>query len=267
MARSFQSVAITGASAGLGRALALELARRPGVRLYLSARDEARLAQVAAACRARGAGVETASVNVRDAAAVRAWLTACDRAMEGAYPLDLVIANAGVITGRAAGRVCEDAGAAADLVATNLGGAVATATAAGELMAPRGRGTIALVSSLAAFFPHADAPAYSASKAGVTAFATALDEALAADGVAVAVIHPGHVETAQTARQHGALPMMIAPEAAARRILAGLSRGRRRISFPLSLRVLLGLHGLLPRRLRHAINRPFRFHISDDSPG
>ncbi len=256
--RSFQSVAITGAGAGLGRALALELAR-PGVRLFLGGRTGARLDEVAMACRIRGAGVETAFVDVRDAAAVSDWLAACD----GVHPLDLVIANAGVLTGRAAERRCEDACAAADLVATNLGGVVATATAAADLMAPRGRGTIALVSSLAAFFPHADAPAYSASKAGVTAFATALDEAVAADGLVISVVHPGHVQTGQTARQNGALPMMVSPEAAARRIVAGLARGRRRITFPLRLRLLIGLHGALPRRLRHAINRPFRFHVSD----
>lgn len=258
---SFQSVAITGAGAGLGRALALELAR-PGARLFLAGRNTARLAEVATACRARGAGVATASVDVRDAAAVCAWLADCD----GAHPLDLVIANAGVLTGRAAARRCEEPLAAAELVATNLGGVVATATAAADLMAPRGRGTIALVSSLAAFFPHADAPAYSASKAGVTAYATALDEAVAADGLVISAVHPGHVETGQTARQAGALPMMVSPEAAARRIVAGLARGRRRISFPLRLRLLLGLHAALPRRLRHAINRPFRFHLSDGPP-
>jgi short-subunit dehydrogenase len=233
------------------------------VRLFLCARTGSRLDAVAAACRERGAEVETRTVDVRDAIAVRDWLGQCD----ASRPLDLMIANAGVLTGRAADARTEDALAAADVVATNLSGAVVSATAAAALMAPRGRGQIALISSLAAFFPLADAPAYSASKAGLTAFATALDEAVAPAGLIVTVIHPGHVETAQTAHQQGALPMMVSPEVAARRIVAGLVRGKRRVSFPLTLRVLLGLHGVLPRRLRHAINRPFRFHISDPHDG
>ncbi len=240
----------------------MELAQ-PGVRLFLCARTEARLDDVAAACRERGAEVDTLKVDVRDAKVVRDWLGQCD----ASRPLDLMIANAGVLTGRAADARIEDALAAADVVATNLSGAVVSATAAAALMEPRGQGQIALISSLAAFFPHADAPAYSASKAGLTAFATALDEAVASAGLIVTVVHPGHVDTGQTARQQGALPMVVSPEVAARRIVAGLVRGRRRITFPLSLRFLIGLHGALPRRMRHAINRPFRFHISDASDG
>lgn len=233
------------------------------MRLFLCARTGARLDDVAAVCRDRGAEVETRTVDVRDARAVRDWLGHCD----ASCPLDLMIANAGVLTGRAADARIEDALAASDVIATNLAGAVVSATAAAALMERRGRGHIALISSLAAFYPHADAPAYSASKAGLTAFAAALDEAVAPAGLVVSVVHPGHVETRQTARQQGALPMMIAPEDAARRIVAGLARGRRRISFPLPLRVLLGLHAALPRRLRHAINRPFRFHITDPREG
>src|SRR3989338_7723253 len=88
------SILITGASSGLGRALAV-LYARPGVRLHLSGRDSARLAEAHAACGAKGANVEVSTVDVADRAAMNAWVAHAD----ATRALDLVIANAGISGG------------------------------------------------------------------------------------------------------------------------------------------------------------------------
>ena len=89
-----QSVAITGASSGLGASLAKAFAG-PGVTLGLIGRDAARLATTAEACTQRGATVRVGAIDVTDAPALGAWLVAHDKAA----PLDLLIANAGISAG------------------------------------------------------------------------------------------------------------------------------------------------------------------------
>ncbi|MDB5382439.1 MAG: dehydrogenase, partial [Rhodospirillales bacterium] len=117
MAYPWRSIAITGASSGLGRALAQALAA-PGVTLHLSARDPGRLAETAVTCRARGATVHETSLDVRDATATEAHLRA-------AGPLDLVIANAGISAGT--GGLTEAADQARTIIETNVQGVLNTA--------------------------------------------------------------------------------------------------------------------------------------------
>src|SRR3954462_13397193 len=91
MTKTFASIVITGASSGIGEALALDYAA-PGIALALSGRDAARLQAVAEACRAKGATVDSGNVDVVDKAALAAWLIQFDEA----HPVDLLIANAGI---------------------------------------------------------------------------------------------------------------------------------------------------------------------------
>ena len=116
--RGFGSVLLTGASSGIGRAMALECAR-PGALLHLSGRDPLRLEAAASACRARGAEARTATLDVRDGDAMAAWIA-------GAGRLDLVVANAGVSAGTGDGAPETHAQARA-LFATNLDGVLNTA--------------------------------------------------------------------------------------------------------------------------------------------
>ncbi len=159
MTRAFASILITGASSGIGAALAQHYAA-PGIRLALQGRDRVRLDAVAAACRGRGAAVATAVLDVTDHAALAAWIAA----MDDAGPLDLVVANAG-ISGGSSG-AAEGEAQARRIFAVNVDGTLATLYPALARMRRRGTGTIALMSSLAGFRGVPGAPAYTASKAG-----------------------------------------------------------------------------------------------------
>ncbi len=264
MARSSpRSVAITGAGSGIGAELARCYAA-PGRTLFLAGRNAGRLREVAETCRGLGATAEVTPVDVRDGSAVGAWV----EAIEAAGPLDLMIVNAGIFGGRPDQASFEPGRQAADIIATNLTGAIHCAAAVAPRMAERGRGHIALISSLAAHLPAADAPGYSASKAGLTAYGEALREDLAAHGVRVTLIHPGHVETAQTRVHVGPLPLMITPGAAARRIFRALEAGRSGLSFPRLAWAWVRLCTVLPWRLRARLNRPARFTVRrGDGPG
>lgn len=194
-----------------------------------------------------------------DARAAGAWIAE----IEASGPLDLLIVNAGVFGGRRKRDHLEPSGEAASILAINLVGAIAVAEAAARGMIARRQGHIALVASLAAWHPLADAPAYSASKAGLLAWGEAMRESMAPHGVRLSIVLPGHISTQQTARQSGALPLMMRPDEAARRIKAGLDRGRALIAFPRRLALLIKLGRLAPWRLRAWLGRSHRFHVDD----
>jgi short-subunit dehydrogenase len=252
-------VVITGASAGLGRALALEYAG-PERTLALIGRDPARLADTAAAARARGAAVETLACDLCQGTAGADFVSA----FAAAHPIDLMIVNAGVFSGHHPEREMEDAAEIVSVLRTNLEAAVLTIAAALPAMRARRQGRIALIGSIAAIHPLADAPAYSASKAGLMAYGEALREWLAPDSVKVSLIYPGHIETGQTARHIGALPLLHAPAAAAARIRRGLDRGRAHIAFPRRLAYLARAGRLVPWQVRAYFARPHRFTVKRD---
>ena len=133
------NVLITGASSGIGEALALECAKR-GDRLSLCGRNRERLDAVADACRAAGATVCADTVDVADEAAMRNWIVSCD----AAAPLDRVFANAGVGTG------IEDEANVRRTFATNVGGVVNAVLPAIEAFRRRGNGgQIVITASIA----------------------------------------------------------------------------------------------------------------------
>lgn len=249
-------IALTGASSGIGAALVLEFARR-GCTFSLFARRVDRLEEVAEAARKRGAAVHCEAGDVREAKAVEQWYAAAHERQ----PVDLLIANAGIFDGVGPNNRLETSHEAEQLVATNLLGAIYTAQAALPRMMERRRGHIAFISSLAARLPAADAPSYSASKAGLAAYAEALREYLLAYDVHVSTVLPGHVQTAQTALHQGPLPMILPVAVAARQIRRGLEQQRAIISLPRRASVLVGVARLLPWRLRARANANSRFTV------
>lgn len=239
-------ILITGASSGIGAALARGTAR-PGRRLVLGGRDEARLSEVGAACRAAGADVATAAVDVADRAAMEAWIAATD--ME--IPLDLVVANAGISAGTGGGG--ESAEQARRIMAINVDGVLNTVLPAAAAMRRRGRGQLAVMSSLGAFSGFPGAPAYCASKATVRVWGEALRAELAADGVGVSVICPGFVKTPMTDVNRFRMPFRIDADRAAAIILRGLERNRGRIAFPLPMYATVRLIAALPDGVRNRL--------------
>ncbi len=237
------TVLITGASSGLGRALALACAR-PGAVLHLSGRDPARLdATVAEAC-ARGAEAHPRVVDVADAEAMAAWIG-------GAGRLDLVVANAGVSAGPGAGGT-EQAEQVRRIFAVNLGGVLNTVLPALAAMraqppGPDGvRGRIVAVASVAAFTPAPGAASYCASKAAVDAWVVATAATARPLGVLMTSACPGYIRTAMTAGNRFPMPGLMDADRAAAIILRGVAAGRRRVAFPWWLAALARLTGALP---------------------
>jgi short-subunit dehydrogenase len=222
-----RTVLITGASSGIGAALAEALAA-PGRRLALGGRNAQRLAAVAERCRAAGAEPAPMAIDLRHGDRLRAWIAA-------EPPPDLLIANAGVSGGSAG---------SAEIVAVNLQAAIDTVEAALPRM--RAPAQIALMSSLAGFNGMPSAPVYCASKAAVRIYGDALRARLRGHGIAVSTICPGFVATPLTARNPFPMPLLMTSQDAARRILRGLARRRAMIAFPRRLYWLARLTALLP---------------------
>jgi short-subunit dehydrogenase len=253
-----RTVVITGASRGLGRALALAYAA-PGRRLALLARNQELLRYTARLCEMRGAQVLQKTCDVTDQEAMGAFVAA----VEAGGPIDLAIANAGDFWGNGPNGALEPLARALGLIKVNLDGAIVTVNSVLPLMRDRKQGQIALIASLAALNPLADAPAYSASKAGLAAYGAALREMLAPEGIAVSIVCPGHIDTDHTEVQVGPLPLLMLPDEAARIVAAGLARRRGLIAFPRRLVWLIRLGWLLPWQLRARLQRPLRFHVSN----
>jgi len=234
-----RSVLITGASSGIGEALALEYAA-PRMHLWLSGRNTDRLGAVAGLCREKGAEVSAETIDVADAAAMTCWITACDELAS----LDLVIANAG-IAGRGPGQEA-DAPTTDTLFDVNIGGVLNTVQPALHRMRARGTGQIAIMSSLASFRGFPGAPAYSASKAAVRVWGEALRGRHKDDGIAVNVICPGFVVSRITDSNEFSMPLLMTADRAARIIRRGLARDKARIAFPWPMYLVSWLMGVLP---------------------
>lgn len=249
------SALITGATSGIGRALALELAGL-GVVLHLGGRDAARLAAIEAECQARGAEVHTRIVDVRDMTAMEAWIASRGR-------LDLVIANAGIAAGTPRGQT-ETAAQTRAVFATNLDGALNTllpaiAAMRGQMPAPDGtRGRIAVIASIAAFFASPGAASYSASKAGIDAWMVAMAPPMAAEGITLTSVCPGFIRTPMTATQGGRMPGILDADVAARRMLRGILAGRTRVVFPAWLACIARTLDLLGPRVLATLIRIIR---------
>lgn len=256
-----RGIVITGASKGLGRALAIEYAA-PGVALTLIGRDPARLDEVAAAAGARGARVRTGQIDVRDREAMQAFLIASD----DADATDCVIASAGVTMVTPASGAVEDLTRSQDLFDINLNGMMNTLAPLAPRMRARRRGQIALFGSIAAFAPPPDSPTYAASKAAIVAFALATRALYHADGVSVSVVCPGFVDTDMTSSYDSAKPFLVSVDEAVRRIRFGLARRRAVIAFPRRLYYAARFQQMLPEPLRRRILLAFRATARPQAP-
>jgi short-subunit dehydrogenase len=230
---------ITGASTGIGRALAIALAGR-GVKVAASARSAERLAELAR----DHPGITPLPLDVTDAAAVA---RAARDVAATLGPLGLVVLNAGVWEPMSARSF--SAAKAQRSMAVNYLGVVNGIEAVLPRMLERGAGHIAMVASVAGYRGMGPTAAYGPTKAAVINLAETLRNDLAARGVAVSVINPGYVETPMTSVNKFPMPFIISAEDAARRIIRGLERGKFEIAFPWQLVALMKLGRLMPNPL------------------
>jgi short-subunit dehydrogenase len=237
MAETWHTAWVTGASSGIGRALALTLARS-GVKVAASARSADRLAELA---RLDG-NILPHALDVRDAAATAAVVRDIASRLG---PIDLAVLNAGV--GELMPLRSFSAAKAREAMEVNYLGIVNGVEALLPAMLERGSGHIAMMASAGGYRGlAASGAAYGPSKAAVIHLAESLRNGLAAHGIAVSVINPGFVATAMTAGNRHPMPFILDADDAAQRIVRGLRKRRFEIAFPWQLVALLKLLRLMP---------------------
>lgn len=234
---------ITGASSGIGEALAIECAKR-GDTLFLCGRNAQRLEQVVRRCRALNASTYGTVLDVTDREAVEAWIQASDVIA----PIDRVFANAGIGTGE------ENEENVRRTFAVNVGGTLNVVLPAIELFRPRSTGQIIITASIAGYGPLKSCPSYSATKSCLKTWGLGLRGMLSSSGIKVSVVCPGFVRSRITDRNTCPMPFFMEADQAARTILNGVRRNVGLIAFPWQMRFATWLLSVLPFRLNEWIN-------------
>ena len=237
--RRYKSILITGASSGIGEALAERYAA-PDIFLALSGRNRLRLEGVADKCRQYGAKVEPQVIDVTDQTAMKAWILSADTR----HTLDLVIANAGV-SAETTGRV-ETSEITQRLLDVNVQGVLNTVFPVLDQMLERNTGQVAFMSSLAGYRGLPSAPAYSASKAWAKSYAEGLRGKYAQAGIGISVICPGFVKSGITDHNTFVMPFLMDSAKAAKIIEKGLTRNKACISFPFPMNAAAWLMQTMP---------------------
>ena len=236
-----KTVLITGATGGIGRALALQYAE-PDKVLILLGRNETVLTELADRCREQGSRAITLAIDLRDRTTLMDRLSL----LCNTEPVDLAIVNAGVNTNIGQDGAGEQWPAVEELLEVNIMAGMATVHAILPSMRRRGQGQIALISSLAAYHGLPLTPSYSASKAALKTYGEALRGWLAPEGIRVNVVMPGYVQSDMCHAMPGPKPFLWSAERAARVIRSGLAADRPRISFPFPLNLGTWFLAVLP---------------------
>lgn len=245
----FPLALVTGASSGIGRALALQLAAQGSVVLALARRAsrlEALATQLPAGCGGRIVPLVADLLQIDDTIEI------VQGAMATHGVFDLVIAAAGVGDSRPPEEVRW--AHIQPVIQTNFVGAVAVLSTVAPEMVARRRGTLVGISSLAAAFGVSHAAAYSASKAGLSTWIAGTRAGLRPHGVHLLDVRPGYVRTEMTAGLQS-MPLAVEAEDAAQRILAAAAAGRRSLRFPWPIALSMAALAALPAPLLDAINQ------------
>jgi short-subunit dehydrogenase len=245
----WRTALVTGASSGIGEALAWRLATA-GVEVAVAARRRDRLDELVARIAAEGGRARAIEMDVTRPDETVERVRQVDDAFGG---LDLVVANAGLGRPQSALTLGWEEGR--EVFATNFTGAMATLTAVLPRMVARGRGHLVGISSVAIYAPTPGGSAYRATKAGLTAFLENLRAELGASGVAVTAVHPGFVRTAIADAFAVEPPFVLGADEAARRIVRKLRKAPARIDFPWPVVWMMRLMGAVPAVLRDPVVR------------
>lgn len=234
---------VTGASSGIGAALARELAKR-GWKVGLVARRAELLDTLVAEIRAAGGDAAAATADVTDRAATDAAVLALEAALG---PCDLLVANAGTGAPTHAAKMPVDT--ILSIMRLNYDGVVHAAAAVLPGMLARKRGRLAVVSSVAASRGLPGTGAYSASKAAISTLWESMRIDLRGKGVTCTTIHPGFIDTPLTQKNRFKMPFLMPVERAARIVADGLEAGAVDITFPWQMSLLSRVMRMLPNWL------------------
>lgn len=236
-----QVVLITGASSGIGRGLAVELARR-GAKLGLVARRADVLNEIVSELdSAAQANALPLPADVQDAQSMRA---AAERLMSTFGPVDMLIANAGVGVTNAGTEF--DAAKLSSVINVNVIGAANSVAAVLPEMVARGSGHLVAISSLAAYRGLPKSAAYCASKAALSSMFESLRLDVARRGIKVTIIHPGFIKTPLTAGRQARLPWLMEVDDAVNKMLRAIEKRKKVYAFPWQLATLVRAGMIMP---------------------
>jgi len=233
-------VMITGASSGIGRGVAVEIASR-GANLGLLARREDLLKEIVDEARSRGVQAVAATADVRDAEAVR---EAAKRFRQELGPIDVLIANAGIGTADHAVQLKPEH--VSEVIGINVLGAVNSVAAVAPEMVARGQGRLVAISSLAAYRGLAKSAAYCASKAALSSYFESVRIDLRDTGVGVTIIHPGFIKTALTSGREAKMPYLMELDDAVKKIVSAIEKEKKTYAFPWQLATIVRAGLLMP---------------------
>jgi NAD(P)-dependent dehydrogenase (short-subunit alcohol dehydrogenase family) len=243
-------VLITGASSGIGRGLAVELARR-GAKLGLVARRKEVLEEIVEEFSARSKGngdyspeVVALAGNVQDEQSMR---DVADRVRAQFGRIDVLIANAGIGGNNDAGEF--DSSSFANVINTNVIGAANSVAAIIPEMVKRGSGQLVVISSLAAYRGLPKSAAYCASKAAVSAMFESLRLDLKPCGIDVTIIHPGFIKTPLTADRQAKLPWLQELEPAVKKMVRAIEKRKKSYAFPWQLATIVRSGMIMPNAM------------------
>ncbi len=238
MTDTIENILITGASSGIGEALAEYYAKNGAKNLFLSGRNEQRLNDVAKRCQKHGSNVFPKIIDVSNREEMAQWIADCDKIA----PLNLVFANAGVSTGE------ENPTNIYNTFNTNVMGVLNTVTPTVELYknTPRQKQIIAITASIAGYHGLPSCPSYSATKACVKAYGEALRGSLKEHKIQVNIICPGFVKSRITDKNTCPMPFFMQADKAAEIIAAGIEKNSSLIAFPWPMRLAVWLMSSLP---------------------
>ncbi len=244
----FNNIIITGASNGLGNALAKRYADS-GVHLGLIGRHQDRLNQTAKYCRDKGAIVESVSMDIRDRENLIDWILRFD----SNFPVDLIIANAGVMYSSVPGHPTEQKIIIDETFDVNFNSVINTVNPMLERMQKRKHGSAVIISSLSAYHGIPTFPAYSASKVAIKAYYEAIRGIYARDNVNITIVCPSYVNTDMTKTLNINKFMLTSIDKAVDKIITGIEKRKPLISFPWFHTLGISLLRLIPDRIADRI--------------
>jgi len=244
-----RTILITGASSGIGKALASHYATA-GNRLVLWGRNKERLAEVARSCAQSAGHVESEAF---DLSAPEGDFEGKLSSLDNRAPVELAIFNAGIGGSLPRDALTQSPAATREMVDVNLTIPIIGANILAPRMAARGHGQIVFLGSIAGNFPLPMAPAYAASKAALALFAEALRLRVMRSGVCVTLVAPGFVDTPMSQALKEPRPFLISAESSARIIANGIERRRREVVLPWQFAALRRAASFVPRALIRSV--------------